>query len=145
MTVAEKVTIDVEKLEHEVKKSSSNGWCPDWTSRYWLSRELKKIMLSISSLQEEGKFSKVSFPAPSPEIEVLPTGDCCQFQTTVSTMNQIIELLKGEECRTSCVYGMGGVGKTTLVKEVGKKVKKDKLFDEVAIALVSQAPGLIKI
>ena len=145
LTVVEKVTGDVEKLEDEVKKSSSNGWCSDWTSRYWLSRELKKTTLSIARLQEEGKFSKVSYSAPSPGIESLPTGDCCPFQTTVSAMNQIIELLKGEECSTICVYGMGGVGKTTLVKEVGKKVKKDKLFDEVAIAVVSQAPDLIKI
>ena len=144
-TAVEKVIEDVEKLEDEVKKSSSNGWCPDWTSRFWLSRELKKIMHSIAILQEEGKFSKVSYPEPSPGIESLPIGDCCPFQTTVSAMNQIIELLKGEECSTICVFGMGGVGKTTLVKEVGKKVKKDKLFDEVAIAVVSQAPDLIKI
>lgn len=60
-------------------------------------------------------------------------------------MHQIVELLKGEECETICVYGMGGVGKTTLVKDVGKKLKKDHLFDEVAMAVVSLAPDLIKI
>ena len=45
LTVVEKVTGDVEKLEDEVKKSSSNGWCADWTSRYWLSRKLKKTKI----------------------------------------------------------------------------------------------------
>ncbi|RVW40290.1 hypothetical protein CK203_082838 [Vitis vinifera] len=84
LTVVEKVTGDVEKLEDEVKKSSSNGWCSDWTSRYWLSRELKKTTLSIARLQEEGKFSKVSYSAPSPGIESLPTGIAVLFRPLFS-------------------------------------------------------------
>ncbi|KAI7997642.1 Disease resistance protein [Camellia lanceoleosa] len=35
------------------------------------------------------------------------------------------------------VYGTGGVGKTTMVKEIGKQVKNG-LFDEVVVAVVSQ-------
>jgi adenylate kinase len=33
---------------------------------------------------------------------------------------------------------MGGVGKTTLVKEVGRKAKELQLFNEVLMATVSQ-------
>ena len=40
---------------------------------------------------------------------------------------------------------MPGVGKSTLVREVAKQVKEEKLFDEVAIATVTQSPNLIKI
>jgi disease resistance protein RPS2 len=39
------------------------------------------------------------------------------------------------------LYGMGGVGKTTLVKEVGRRAKELHLFDEVLIATVSQNPN----
>jgi putative protein kinase ArgK-like GTPase of G3E family len=35
------------------------------------------------------------------------------------------------------LYGMGGVGKTTLVKEVGRRAKESKLFDEVLMATLS--------
>ncbi|KAF5950224.1 hypothetical protein HYC85_012217 [Camellia sinensis] len=35
------------------------------------------------------------------------------------------------------VYGIGGVGKTTMVEEIGKQVK-NVLFDEVVVAVVSQ-------
>jgi disease resistance protein RPS2 len=37
---------------------------------------------------------------------------------------------------------MGGVGKTTLVKEVGRRAKELHLFDEVLIATVSQNPNV---
>ncbi|KAI8006311.1 Disease resistance protein RFL1 [Camellia lanceoleosa] len=36
------------------------------------------------------------------------------------------------------VYGAGGVGKTTMVVEVGKLAKRNGLFDDVAMATVSQ-------
>ena len=40
---------------------------------------------------------------------------------------------------------MGGLGKTTLVKEVGKSAKEFQLFDQVLMAVVSQTPDLRKI
>jgi putative protein kinase ArgK-like GTPase of G3E family len=36
--------------------------------------------------------------------------------------------------------GLGGVGKTTLVKEVGRRAKELQLFPEVLMATVSQNP-----
>ncbi|XP_031255412.1 uncharacterized protein LOC116113399 [Pistacia vera] len=38
------------------------------------------------------------------------------------------------------VYGMGGLGKTTLVQEVGKKAEKDKLFDDFVFVEVTETP-----
>ncbi|KAL9403450.1 hypothetical protein Peur_000422 [Populus x canadensis] len=43
------------------------------------------------------------------------------------------------------LYGMGGVGKTTLVKEVGRRAKESQLFDEVLMATLSQNPNVIDI
>ncbi|BFG19551.1 hypothetical protein CerSpe_058250 [Prunus speciosa] len=43
------------------------------------------------------------------------------------------------------VYGMGGVGKTTMVKQVGAQARKDGLFDNVIMAVFSQNPDLMKI
>jgi Cdc6-like AAA superfamily ATPase len=43
------------------------------------------------------------------------------------------------------VWGMTGVGKTTLVREVAKQAMEEKFFDEVAIANVTQSPNLTQI
>ncbi|KAJ0079436.1 hypothetical protein Patl1_24272 [Pistacia atlantica] len=40
------------------------------------------------------------------------------------------------------VYGMGGLGKTTLVQEVGKKAEKDKLFDDFVFVEVTETPDI---
>ncbi|KAJ0014189.1 hypothetical protein Pint_21895 [Pistacia integerrima] len=43
------------------------------------------------------------------------------------------------------VYGMGGLGKTTLVQEVGRKAEKDKLFDDIVFVEVTENPEIKKI
>ncbi|TXG66921.1 hypothetical protein EZV62_008196 [Acer yangbiense] len=40
------------------------------------------------------------------------------------------------------LYGMGGVGKTTLAKVVGEEAKEKKLFDEVVMVTVTQNPDV---
>jgi Leucine-rich repeat (LRR) protein len=53
-----------------------------------------------------------------------------------------MKALKDDKVNMIGLYGMGGVGKTTLVKEVGRKAKELHLFDEVLIATVSQNPNV---
>ncbi|PRQ24653.1 putative P-loop containing nucleoside triphosphate hydrolase, leucine-rich repeat domain, L [Rosa chinensis] len=53
--------------------------------------------------------------------------------------------LKDDEATTIGVYGMGGVGKTTMVKYVGEQAQKSRLFNQVIMAVVSQNPDLMKI
>ena len=44
------------------------------------------------------------------------------------------------------VWGMGGVGKTTLMKQVAKQAEEDKLFHKVVMALnISQTPNIPEI
>ena len=43
------------------------------------------------------------------------------------------------------VYRMGGIGKTTLAKEVARKAKNGKLFDQIVFTEVSQNPNIKKI
>ncbi|KAI7997432.1 Disease resistance protein RPS2 [Camellia lanceoleosa] len=57
-----------------------------------------------------------------------------------TTVKQVAQRVKKEKSSA-----MGGAGKTTMVKEVTKSANKEQLFDEVVIAVVSQSPDEKKI
>ena len=64
--------------------------------------------------------------------------DWVTFESRMSTMNELMESLQDSNINKIGVWGMAGVGKTTLVREVASQVKKENLFDEMAIATVTQ-------
>ncbi|KAJ6301145.1 hypothetical protein OIU77_015454 [Salix suchowensis] len=53
-----------------------------------------------------------------------------------------MKALKDDNINMIGLYGMGGVGKTTLVKEVGRRAKETQLIDEVLLATVSHNPNV---
>ena len=63
----------------------------------------------------------------------------------MSTLNQIMKALRDGDDNMIGVWGMGGVGKTTLVEQVAKHAKDYKLFNEVVMASIFQNPNLRKI
>ena len=56
-----------------------------------------------------------------------------------------MEALEKSETNMVGVCGMGGIGKTTLVKEVGFKAKREGLFNMVVMAVVSQSAEIPRI
>ncbi|KAL7186534.1 hypothetical protein ACSBR2_028299 [Camellia fascicularis] len=147
LTNVDGVLAEVEGLGHELnsKKRRFNGLCPDWSSRYKFSKEAIKKTAIVTELQGNVKFGNVSVPVPPPSTEFILSNDLVTFQSTESTIDQIMEALQDDRCDIVGVYGMGGIGKTTLVKEVGKRAKELNLFDKVLMAIVSQTPDLRKI
>ncbi|KAM5582534.1 putative disease resistance protein [Rosa sericea] len=73
------------------------------------------------------------------------TGDFKAFEATRQAMDEVMKALKDDEVTAIGVYGMGGVGKTTMVKHVGAHARKSGIFDYVIMAVVSQSPDLEKI
>ncbi|CAB4316639.1 unnamed protein product [Prunus armeniaca] len=67
------------------------------------------------------------------------------FKSRMTCVNSVIEVLKNEEVRMIGICGMGGVGKTTMVKEIIKRLAGLKVFDNVVMAVVSQSPSIQKI
>lgn len=121
------------------------GWCPNLVSHYSLGKRAKKLTMYISSLKEE-KFEIISYPPPPPRLGSTFSSAFKSFPTRKSIMIEVIEKLKDEDFRRVGICGMGGVGKTTFVKEVIKVLQVDhKLFDEVVMAVVSQNPDYRKI
>ncbi|XP_042481761.1 disease resistance protein At4g27190-like [Macadamia integrifolia] len=115
--------------------------------RYRVGKDAKRMIDDVNQLLNEGRsFAAVLDPAPLPPgLESMQTLDFHVYDSTKLAMDKIVEALKDEGVRMVGVYGIGGVGKTTLMKEVAKKMKKDGLFDQVVMVTVSQEPVLKKI
>nr|XP_004295235.2 PREDICTED: probable disease resistance protein At4g27220 isoform X2 [Fragaria vesca subsp. vesca] len=69
------------------------------------------------------------------------TADFQAFEATRVAMDEVMKALKDDEVTAVGVYGMGGVGKTTLVEHVGAQARKSGSFDYVTKCVVSQNPG----
>ncbi|XP_077231495.1 disease resistance protein At4g27190-like [Tasmannia lanceolata] len=109
-----------------------------WQSRYKIGRDITRKIAVADQLILDGKFSTVSYIVPPPSMELLPAADFVAFASTKSATEEVMKALHDENINMIRVYGMGGVGKTTLVKEVGTQVKRDKLFHEVVMVTVSR-------
>ena len=127
------------------KKNSSQGACLNLKLRHKHSRTAKKMLLEIDKLLQNVNFIRF---AQRPALQDLVTStymDYMTFNSRISIMKDIMEALGDADINLIGVWGMPGVGKSTLVKEVAKKVKEEKLFDEVAISIVKQNSSLERI
>ncbi|KAF5946530.1 hypothetical protein HYC85_016758 [Camellia sinensis] len=136
-----------EFIEHEVKanKGCLNGWCPNLKSRYSLSRKATKKTQVMEKLCGEGNFPRVSYPESPVGMASTVTRGFKHFESRRSTMKEVMKALADDSITVIGICGMGGVGKTTMVKEVEKRAKEGNMFNEVVIGTVSQSPEVKKI
>ncbi|KAG8372006.1 hypothetical protein BUALT_Bualt12G0021800 [Buddleja alternifolia] len=121
---------------------------PIWNikSRFLLSRKAKKTTKVMEKLLGDRKpVDPISHPAPPPASGPIPIGETCDFETRKKIEEDIMEALRGGEVNMLGICGMGGVGKTTMAKRIANRAMGEKLFDEVAIVVVSQEVNMSKI
>ncbi|XVE69227.1 hypothetical protein DITRI_Ditri09bG0135300 [Diplodiscus trichospermus] len=63
-------------------------------------------------------------------------------ESSTSTFNNIINALNTNGVNMIGLYGMPGVAKTSLAKQVGKHAKEQRLFDNVVMVTMSQNPNI---
>ncbi|KAG4149622.1 hypothetical protein ERO13_D05G345200v2 [Gossypium hirsutum] len=146
---ADETLSDMGTLEEEIQLNKRCLiWCPNWSWRYQLSKKAMKKIPDISELLDKfGQLGPVGYPAPTalPTIDFLCSKEFVFSKSSETAFYQIIEALKDENINMIGLWGMGGVGKTTLAREVGSQAQKLNLFDKVVITTVSQKPNLERI
>ena len=106
--------------------SCFNGRCPNLISRYQLGREAYKKAQIIVGIQTDRNFPDgISYTVP-PRSATFKGYE--SFQSRDSTLNDIMDALRDDKTKMIGVYGMGGVGKTMLVKQVAQQAKQQNLF-----------------
>ncbi|PPD70196.1 hypothetical protein GOBAR_DD32927 [Gossypium barbadense] len=134
---ADETLSDMGTLEEEIQLNKRClNWCPNWSWRYQLSKKAMKKIQDISELLDKfGQLGPVGYPAPTalPTIDFLCSKEFVFSKSSETAFYQIIEALKDENINMIGLWGMGGVGKTTLAREVGSQAQKLNLFDKVVI------------
>ncbi|XP_058183261.1 probable disease resistance protein At4g27220 isoform X2 [Rhododendron vialii] len=139
-----------------LNKKWCGGWFPDLLTRPdLLSLRIDELQVGGRLCKSKkkkkkkvgGRFDNVAFPMRRPiDVEsTMSTEGFVAFESMRKAMDEAMEALKDDRVKIVGVYGMGGVGKTTMVKQVGVKAQKEGLFDYVIMAVVSQNVNLRRI
>ncbi|XP_028789189.1 uncharacterized protein LOC114745206 [Neltuma alba] len=122
------------------------GPFPDLKSRHQLSRKAKKMAITVAEVkQQKGGIYPLAFLPALEGVGFTSATSSEKLGSRKKMKEEIILALRDPNLRRIGVYGLGGVGKTTLVEEIAKQVKDDKLFDQVVMANISPAPDLERI
>ncbi|XP_070661226.1 disease resistance protein At4g27190-like [Malus domestica] len=110
--------------------------CPNLISYHQLGRKSTKLVRKIEEHENKKKeFSSVSYKVPVEDVSAIASHEYMAFESRISMVKDIITELKKPDINRIGVYGLGGVGKTTLAKEVYREAMEGKLFDNVVIIL----------
>ncbi|KAF5463494.1 hypothetical protein F2P56_019401, partial [Juglans regia] len=134
--------------EEEAESRNSNASCLNLKQRHQISREAKEMVDNITKLLKEkpNLVDGVSYRPLDSQDRVTPTNmDYMTLDSRISITKRIMEALGDANSNKIGVWGLPGVGKSTLMKEIFRKAKEESLFDEVALANVTESPNLSQI
>ncbi|XP_019175885.1 PREDICTED: disease resistance protein At4g27190-like [Ipomoea nil] len=121
--------------------TSDSASCCSRSLHCKLSNNIAKQIVKATQLIEEGK------PFENMIVGVIPVARPVQYIEVTSIEDQptasrnlakMMDLLKSKKYKRIGVWGMGGVGKTTLVKNLNNQLTKDPTFNIVIWVVVSR-------
>ncbi|RHN39830.1 putative P-loop containing nucleoside triphosphate hydrolase [Medicago truncatula] len=132
--------------EGHTKTRFSSGLFHYLRNRHRLGRKAKKMAVDVKLLIDESKFDGVSYQQkPTSMHAALFNDGYVEFGSRTCTIERIMEKLEDSTARMIGVHGPGGVGKSTLIKEIVKKAQVKKLFNVAVIVEINDNPNLRKI
>ncbi|XP_059657644.1 putative disease resistance protein At5g05400 [Cornus florida] len=124
-------TLEQDKIR--LLQGKDNLKCLDVCSRYRLGKEGKKKTPDVTKLIEAaGKFDSVGHRRRLTRIwHRSYSTSYVSFQSRELVFKEIMKALKDDGTYKIGIYGMPGVGKTRMTKEVTQQAEKHNLFDEI--------------
>ncbi|KAI9072224.1 hypothetical protein K1719_045814 [Acacia pycnantha] len=131
------------KQQVKAKASSSccNGVFPNLICRYIVGRQTEKMTNKIEELKVD-LLHWLDFAHRSSLKAMSIPEDFILFETTKKARDEIITALQDNMKKKIGLYGMGGCGKSSMLKLVHKEAQDKKLFDKIAFVEVSDPPNI---
>ncbi|XP_071741198.1 probable disease resistance protein At1g61300 [Rutidosis leptorrhynchoides] len=146
-------TAEILKAEEFITEEEGNakktcfgiGFCGNWSTLHHYGKKAAQTD-PLMELKARGTIyeSCVSLDTPAPGIlDCYQNKNLVDIMTHNSVLDNIIKALEDDSKQVIGVYGVGGVGKTTLAKEVALTVKN--MFADVAFTTISKQFDVEKI
>ena len=136
----------VETINEEIQniEQEARGMC---FSRMHVGKLACKKIQEVEEIYQKGGFvDNLVVDPPISHAEVLPTTTLVGESTSKRTMKKVWEHIIGEDFRKIGVYGMGGIGKTTVMKQINNcLLKETDKFDNVIWVTISKALNVFKL
>ncbi|KAH9715751.1 putative disease resistance protein [Citrus sinensis] len=135
-----RINTKAESFKQEVEK----GNC---FSRAYLGKDVEKKIEEVKEYLQKGcAFTSYVSDAPSTSGMTLSTTRNLAGKRTGKIVKEIWEDLMGDKVSKIGVWGMGGIGKTTIMSNINNKLhEKPNKFNDVIWVTVSQPLDLIKL
>ena len=152
MERVEGTEIEVNKLlescDEENQKKCFGTCCPrNCRASYKLAKMVPEKIDAAAELQSEGSnFLEVAVPLPIPLVIEMPLEEKPVVGLD-SPFREVWRLLQDKQIGSIGIYGMGGVGKTTLLTKINNKFLQSrfKVFDIVIWVVVSRPTNLERV
>ncbi|RVW24659.1 putative disease resistance protein [Vitis vinifera] len=132
------------KGDEEIQKKCLGACCPkNCRASYKIGKMVREKMDDVAELQSKANFSVVAEPLPSPPVIKRPLDKTVGLD---SLFDNVWMQLQDDKVRSVGLYGMGGVGKTTLLNRINNEFLKSRVgFDAVIWVTVSRPENLEKV
>ncbi|KAG6646169.1 uncharacterized protein LOC122318507 [Carya illinoinensis] len=143
--LTELATRKLSEIEEEAGTGSSNAACLNSEHRHQLSREAKQMVRVIDELLKNGNFNGVSGRPALQEMVTPRNMDYMVMNSRMAVVKDIMEALRSADIYTIGVWGMPGVGKSTLMKEIARQAREEGIFNKVVVVEVTNNPVIRQI
>ncbi|KAK1320033.1 putative disease resistance protein [Acorus calamus] len=140
-----KKQMDEMREKYEQEKKCFKGFCPNVYSRMMFGKHVVAKIADVSELMNTFKSDEgVLVDAPMRSVEIMSVPRVEVDSSTTRTVQKILRRIR-DGCRRIGVWGVGGVGKTTVMKMVNNLPEISQMFAVVIWVTVSAEWSIRKV